>query len=514
MRFLLSSTWRSVVQVSLIPSLLLAFGICSLPTSGAEVYLEQKVGLDKDAEKAAIDAAKEALQGTKSLSEVRAAVEPYYTKGLFPQMTRTTPEALYLLGRERSSLLDSLERVTAQDVRAYLNDLTFNSLKPIVVENYHPAVRYNAVLIIGELNSRQGSGDTTPPIPYSQALSFLIDQMESANQLDGVKVGALIGITRMAIADASDTRRDDSSKVTQQSRDRLVPVLSSLVTAKSSPDRPADVHRWMQQRAVEALTWIGSGKREKDGEIFNLVASVIQNRENPLALRTSAIASLSRLQPPTDANLAPIIGAAASSISDAIQNEMARLDGTIQAIKDEDFLRRGGNQVAASTSFGDDSGVNQAAENQKAQMKKMKEVMEGMGFGSSKKATSGSAGQKSNPDDDLVNYRRDYLRRRIRAQLVSVSNGLFGQPTAPDFEKREVEIKSGLYAFAKNPAEKKLLLDVADALKYVQQTTVDDLNVTSLRNRLLKNAKRIQSVLPSAQKVEDAGDGEDTDDEE
>ena len=73
---------------------------------------------------------------------------------LFPKFTLTTDEALKDLPKERERLLrDNLEACADPTIHRQLVNLVLHQMKSIVQDNYHPACRYNAMLVISGLNS-------------------------------------------------------------------------------------------------------------------------------------------------------------------------------------------------------------------------------------------------------------------------------------------------------------------------------------------------------------------------
>ena len=73
-----------------------------------------------------------------------------------------TEELLGDIFEKRDMLAKDLEQATDAALHQYLLDLAYDEATRRVTENYHPYVRYNAMLIIGNLNqteSRIAGGD-------------------------------------------------------------------------------------------------------------------------------------------------------------------------------------------------------------------------------------------------------------------------------------------------------------------------------------------------------------------
>ena len=62
--------------------------------------------------------------------------------------------------------------------------------------NYHPAVRFNALLIVGQLNEKESGFSNDPAEPLAAALDVLIAQLEKPDQMDALQLASWIGILR------------------------------------------------------------------------------------------------------------------------------------------------------------------------------------------------------------------------------------------------------------------------------------------------------------------------------
>ena len=131
----------------------------------------------------------------------------YFKNYFFPAMTRSEPEALAELGRMREDLLSRfLWASRDEQLQSDLSKIAFESMWPIATsKDYHPAVRYNAVLILGRLDDKyaiDAAANRRPPIPFEAATQKLIIIVESAAEGKAVPpyllVGALIGLERHA----------------------------------------------------------------------------------------------------------------------------------------------------------------------------------------------------------------------------------------------------------------------------------------------------------------------------
>lgn len=131
-----------------------------------------------------------------------------------------------------------------------LNTLLLAKLQPLVVdEQYHPAARFNWMLILGDLNEVESvPGANNPEVPLAATLPVLIPIAGDAKQADSVRLAALIGLDRHANATGIDGAEKDS----------LVPILKEVVSQQTPPKgRDPEVHKWFQDRATAILTTLG-----------------------------------------------------------------------------------------------------------------------------------------------------------------------------------------------------------------------------------------------------------------
>ena len=116
--------------------------------------------------------------------------------------------------------------------------------------NFHPACRYNALLILGELNeteTRRVGLQTVPATPYAPARQILLQTLTS-NQSDELQIAALIGLQRhaklMALAGNVDAA--------------MVRAMVDVIRAKQpAADSSLDALHWKQRLCVETLGLIG-----------------------------------------------------------------------------------------------------------------------------------------------------------------------------------------------------------------------------------------------------------------
>lgn len=252
----------------------------------------------------------------------RQAFNDYLSKYHFPAMTRPDPASLAELGALRFDLFSKLIWPAADQVQTEVTKQALAFATSVVRRNaeYHPAVVYNAVLVLGGLD-RSYAIDKGPearaasPLPEANTILCQIVAAGLQSKLPpSMLVGALVGLERHARAFES---LDLASK--KRTGEALLAVLNHQKFQTSVDPK---VVGWMRMQAVLALANIGlSGP---NGSILSAVASQVSSMELPLSERCRCAALLAKFKMD---GVPPEVG---QSIAEAI----ARL--TIEVAKYED----------------------------------------------------------------------------------------------------------------------------------------------------------------------------------
>jgi hypothetical protein len=222
-----------------------------------------------------------------------------------------SPAAMNDLPAERDIIKRELRRIGAaadQEKKglAYMNQTYLPLLEEIVFDQpenkYPPAVRYNCMLLIGDLNSRElsltGAGTA---VPMPEAVPILLRGLTDANTSDAVKIAALVGLKRNAELGIADKTFEK----------QVVMDVVKLVEAKTPPgSRTDEAHQLFRRRAIELLGTIGrAGYTQTSNEVVSLLTTVVSDASEPLEVRSDAARALGRFQfaapgPSTDVMIA------------------------------------------------------------------------------------------------------------------------------------------------------------------------------------------------------------------
>ena len=333
--------------------------------------------------------------------ETRKKFDAWFSQYIFASMTQ--PENLATLDLARQKFLRQ-DLGAAKRAHDYLlTTLTLPQMKDIVRGNYHPAVRYNAMLIIANLNKVEAptTGQRAPPIPLIDALVVMVEELQNDKQTDAVRLAAWIGVLRHAQLNRIGPQippegvkiiRDISTKLL---REKLPPVGRSL-----------SGHVWMQRRAIEVLAAIGTVGATED--IVAQIEAFTADEKAPMALRLSAARSMGKLHYAAGTKIKPDgaatqLGALAAFVCRA---EMNRVDREKLAAKEAEE-GTSGNELESMT--GEDEGM----DGNEAEMAEM--------FGDPEGAGGGSAGGNLSEQQIEELYK---TKRMLKYQLYHVQLGL------------------------------------------------------------------------------------------
>ncbi|NLE37963.1 MAG: hypothetical protein GX621_08050 [Pirellulaceae bacterium] len=212
-----------------------------------------------------------------------AKFDEYYQKAVFPAWTN--PDDWAEPRNPRQVLLGNFRQAKRGPVYDRLNNLAMRQMIEFVNGRYHPVVRYNAMLMIGELNESESTDTGQPAKPLASALRELLPAYEKAETPDGIRLAALIGIVRHYRHGSPDA----------ETRRKIHDLLISLAAMRDAPDgRSKEGHAWFRRLAIETLGRVGSPGEQ--GIVVKTVVSVLAERDTPLSVRIEAARALGQLK--------------------------------------------------------------------------------------------------------------------------------------------------------------------------------------------------------------------------
>jgi hypothetical protein len=456
------------------------------------------------------------LNNENTLNEKGNVFNSYYLLFVFPMMTQTSEEALQGLPERRNKFFRTeVEICRNSEVHAHLVSLTLDQMSVIVQDTFHPAVRYNAMLIISSLNDQDAvriGAEKKLPEPMARALPFILEQFRKPENSDAIKVAALIGLARHLEWDPH--RPQDSQPIPAALRTQIINELLALAEAKDPPaGRNAEGHLWFRRRAVEALGLACYNKLEPP--VKDALDKLLRDDKEPLPLRFAAATAVGRLnyQPPAafDAkDTAKVLGYLALLACDS---ELNRVNG-LKETDEERALRlsgQGGGSFGGAEAGGyDPMGGAPAAGGSPMPRPGAAPPMPGAappmpggaggGFGG-----GFGGGQPQMMAADGKAYRFDLVRRRIRQQLYAVQFGLTGgdefdpnrkpiNGSAPEPTEEKLPPR-GASAFAKAGPDKQYVVDVYKHVrKLAEIVELKAVDMPQMEKELRKNMKPLEAI--------------------
>ncbi|HPZ83655.1 MAG TPA: hypothetical protein PL064_09475, partial [Thermogutta sp.] len=169
--------------------------------------------------------------------------------------------------------------------RDLLVQIAFNTLSGYVKnDELDPAVRVAALLAIGDLNERERptGGGMQPPVPLASALPFLVSILKDPQQLDALRLAALVGIERHCGAGIADTNFRDSE---------VIPLLVQLASDKNVPEgKDPKVHEWLRVRAIDVIAI--TGQAGPNGQNIQMLLSFVTDDKESPKVRLAAARAL------------------------------------------------------------------------------------------------------------------------------------------------------------------------------------------------------------------------------
>lgn len=306
----------------------------------------------KDLRKSVEKTVRSVLRGSTPFNDSQRTFDAWYTHYVFPMMTQV--ENLGQLSEMRLEFFKtSVQGAKAKELHDHLvQNLALPQMTAIATEDYHPAARCNAMLIIAGLNFQEGVTvglAKTQPEPLLQALKPMLDALEDPQQIDAVRVAALVGIQRHVEMDRMFPADRPLSSAAKREIGR---VMLDLVRAKQPPagvKRSPEGHAWIQRRGIEVLAALG--EVGDNGEVLAAVTNILADEDAPISLRCSAAGSLVRFNysDPASVDAAGIARDLAKLATMACTNEVNRVEQLLAREAEDKELRqiltRGGGPV-------------------------------------------------------------------------------------------------------------------------------------------------------------------------
>ncbi|RCS46080.1 hypothetical protein DTL42_16460 [Bremerella cremea] len=400
-----------------------------------------------------------------------------------------------------------------RDARRLVNEIMLRYMQEYVKPEYHPVLRYNAALLIGDLRSQDMDAfSQTPEVPYAPSLPVLLSLIEDKQQSDAVKVAAWVGLLEQC-----ELHGVNLGNIPPEEKNRILTlVINTLKQEEASEGQSEDAHIWIRKRAIDLASVIGNAGR--DGTLAAALDSIILNPNLPIEMRCSAIAAKGNLAFDDEtANKMDVVRQSTDIGKIALEAVADDVTWFDESLKEYQKKMLGGGGAYGGGYGGEYGGYGEAG---------------GGGYaptpsaGPSSKSSSGSSsrGRRSNRgrgrgnssgydmyedssmemsappeivrDPVLVRMENNY-RRRVKTHLDFAKQGLAGQITQVPSDLGAM--KEGLIQYAKNDEEREAIANLTKSM-IAMLNAVDDED--SEEKELLKaSKKRLEAMTTAAQKL-------------
>lgn len=323
------------------------------------------------------------------------AVDKYIQEYVFPKMTMTDNETLSNLGSLRKDFLDDYVSadITGSNRQHMINNLIIPEMQKIAVGNYHPAVRLNAVLIVGQINSVDPTR-TQLPRPSTECIQFLIRTMGDDSLPEYVKVAAMTGIHRNAMFDAQQT----TSLIDGTQKGQIGTIAMSIATSKANGQDKwsPETSYWLRRRAVQTIGFLK--EPGPAGDRVTALLDILSNEKEKFWLRFDAMMAMEDMAMTSD-NADRATEEITRFMAKSLRQESAGLEEKLTELVAVNLLY-GDKDLMEVGSKAKDDGIQRGAS-----------FDVGAGGGIDENADKNN----SKPKIDLPTYQLNLVRRRIQA---------------------------------------------------------------------------------------------------
>jgi hypothetical protein len=226
--------------------------------------------------------------------------DEYFRRQVFAKMTLLS-ELGKIAERRQDFFKSSFQMANPPaPVHDRLVQLTFSTMQAIAINaRFHPYVRYNAMLMIGELNEVESTGfggNRRPPVPLPAAVNFMLTQLNDPKQIDEVRMAALVGMLRHAQIGRLGQQMNVSGGGTPQERQanlqRILAAASQVAEEKDPPaGRSIEGHTWMRRRAIDIFMVLGASTPQ----VASVLEEIVADTTAPVSLRCTAAEAIGKM---------------------------------------------------------------------------------------------------------------------------------------------------------------------------------------------------------------------------
>ncbi len=216
----------------------------------------------------------------------QALLKGWYENYVFAQFTHAA--TISELATQRMTFVNEFNtRCQIDEVYQHIaNNIVLPQMQAFIDGNFHPAVQYNAMLIVGQMNHRANyNPDQTRrvPMPSEVALNYLMQNIQGAAKNDALLLASWVGVLRHVSMNRVINHIPGSNQVVIANQ-----AMALLNQDAAAAGRSLSGQTWLQRRALEVLSAIG----RDNGQILPRIIAIVKDDNAPISLRLSAAKAL------------------------------------------------------------------------------------------------------------------------------------------------------------------------------------------------------------------------------
>lgn len=400
-----------------------------------EIGREERAALRKQNSEAKRTRAADKNTATDSIEGTfnQASVKPYLDGYILAQMTQTDDETLSKLGSLRNSFLkDYVQDAPSGNREQLLNTVIIPFAQKVTGGNYHPAVKLNAVLLIGMINGSDPSRGIAAQ-PSSTSVNYLIGVMNDENAPEFLKVGAMSGLHRVTQFDSvANPSRIDSGTRGQ------IGTMAFDITKKAYAGQAqwkAETSYWLRRRSIQMLGFLkdpGAGN-DRANTLFDIVTDSTEK----LWIRFDAMMALRQMNLTLD-NADKLMEISTLFLVDALRLEARKLEIDLNELVAINLLYGSVDLLGSEAAGGGGRGGGGRAPGGRGGGGRGGGGRGGGGRGGGGGDAGANRGRGTEPIIDLPIYRTNDARRYAQGLAANVVDILTGLETRVSGEKDEL----------------------------------------------------------------------------
>jgi hypothetical protein len=238
----------------------------------------------------------------------RGMLDQYFGKFFFPLFKQPVrSDDLANLRKAYKIIVRDIPKTKGHD---YLNKLMLDELKLMITRERNTAIKYNAMLLLGELNESDDSS-AIKPLPEAFGMLMTVVALKDRPELDYLKPAALVGLAR--IAQEGAIPKEKAADVTAR-------MLAIVGTKDPPPGMSGSAHTYLRRRAAHVLAAMSDPGA--DGSVAKALEAMLSDPQASVVTRCELARYIGMLKYPASASaeverLAGVLGRQAVEMCDA-----------------------------------------------------------------------------------------------------------------------------------------------------------------------------------------------------